>query len=314
MKRLLAVACCVSVVCCGCFLPLKTVEVPPYVTLDRKYERMKAFIGEAMYGKGGLEVLTVAYKALREKRQDGEAGLVGLEDLWAHALKEGRDLFNKPDKLWGKTTAEETRDMLGQTTIGPWQMTIQNVREIYGPPYGVRKEWTNAQAYGYVRAHPEIQAKMIIDYIQKSYEDYGLRGPYAIQRYFWLEAYVKGEIGQGDWQKSPVAVPPEGDWRKLTPEMKRDTGFYAKQILLGSKFNQYGLLFWLYVTKDTPAIEQTLWRWKQQQKCVWQNDRAVVTQEPGKFVVPPEDVIYPESHPHMRAALRSIARKVYEGR
>jgi hypothetical protein len=313
MKRVIALMLALGVFWCGCALLQPGAK--PHVklaTLDDKYERMKAFIGDKMYGPGGLEVLTVAYKSLREKQERGEAQLVGLEDLWAHALKEGASLFNKPDKLWGKTTAEETRDMLGQTTIGPWQMTIQNVREIYGPPYGVKKDWTNTQAYEYVRAHPEIQAKMIIDYIQLSYTDYGVRGPYAIQRYFWLEAYVKGEIGQGDWQKSPVASPPDGNWKNLTPAMMRDTGFYAKQLLLGSRYNQYGLLFWLYVTQDANAIRDTLRTWKHQKIYVWKGDKAVPTDEPGKFAIPPSDVIYPEKYPEIRDDLREIARQVYE--
>ena len=75
---------------------------------------------------------------------------------------------------------------------------------------------------------------MIIDYIQLSYETFGKRTPYAIQRYFWLEPFVKGELGQAeDWTRSVVAKPPPGGtWQDLTPAMKADTGFYAKHLHL----------------------------------------------------------------------------------
>ena len=253
-----------------------------------------------MYGPGGLKVLKVAYEALREKKMKGEASLVQLEDLWTHALQEGAVLFNKPDKLWGRTGPLETKDMLGQTTIGPWQMTIWNVKDIYGPPYGVKQEWSNEEVYRFCRERPRLQAKMITDYIQKSYEDYGKHSPYAIQRYFWLEAYVKGDIGQGLWYKSPVAVSPTGRWEDLTPEMKRDTGFYAKQVLLGHPGNKHGLLFWLWVTKDYNAIEDALLTWKEQKKRVWEDGKAVLTDEPGRFAIQPEDIRFCQCHPDYR--------------
>ncbi|MCD6385616.1 hypothetical protein J7M23_07525 [Candidatus Sumerlaeota bacterium] len=290
-------------------IPEREIEM---ARLDAKYQKIKDFIGEKMYGRGGLEVLTVAYKALQEKKKNNEAGLVGLEDLWAHALQEGAVLFNKPDKLWGKTTAQETSDMLGQTTIGPWQITIWNVKDIYGPPYGVKKEWSNAKVYAWCRERPLVQAKMITDYIQKSYEDYGKRSPYAIQRYFWLEAYVKGEIGQGEWTKSPVAKSPTGRWQDLTPEMKRDTGFYAKQVLLGNKHNPHGLLFWLWVTGDIDAIKETLRTWKHQKKLIWQDGKIVPTDEPGNFAIKPEDVIFCDCHPEFKKALKKIVKQILE--
>lgn len=300
----------ISVGCC--MLQKQQTPEKAIADLDQKFEKIKSFIREEMYGPGGLQVLTVAYNGLREKKMNGEVLLVGIEDLWAHAIKEGSVLFNKPDKRWGKTTAEETSDMLGQTTIGPWQITIWNVKDIYGPPYGVKKEWTNAEVYAWAREHPDIQAKMIADYIQLSYEDYGKRSPYAIQRYFWLDAFVKGEIGQGEWTKSPVAKSPTGKWEDLTPEMKRDTGFYAKQLLLGTEYNQHGLLFWQWVTGDTDAIKDTLLTWKNTKKHVWQDGKAVPTNEPGNFAIHPEDVIWCDCHPEYKQEIKQLIKDVLE--
>lgn len=316
MRRYFILFILIVVLMTGCILPrggvISEKRETEIAELDAKYKKIKEFIGTEMYGKGGLEVLTVAYKALREKKERGEAELVGLEDLWTHALQEGAVLFNIPDKLWGKTTAEETSDMLGQTTIGPWQITIWNVKDIYGPPYGVKKDWSNAKVYIWCREHPLIQAKMIADYIQKSYVDYGKRGPYAIQRYFWLEAYVKGEIGQGEWTKSPVAKSPTGRWQDLTPEMKRNTGFYAKQILLGCHHNPHGLLFWLWVTGDIEAIKETLRTWKHQKKLIWKDGKIVPTDEPGNFAIKPEDVIFCDCHPEFKKMLKEIVIQILE--
>lgn len=304
----------------SCGVIKKDVDTPPHIKLlDEKYQKIRDFIGETMYGKGGLEVLTVGYKALREKQLKGEAHLVGIEDLWAHALQEGLSLFNKPDKLWGHTTAEETHDMIGQTTIGPWQITVQNVKNIYGIPYGVKPEWSNNQVYAFCREHPEIQAKMIIDYIQLSYTMYGKRSVYAIQRYFWLEPFVKGEIGQGPWTNSPVAIPPEGKtWKDLTPEMLRNTGLYAKQILLGTRYNHRGLLFWLWVTGDIEGIKEVLRTWRDQKKYVWQEGeegkegRAIPTDEPGNFAIKPEDIVYGEEHPQFQKELKQLVIEILE--
>ncbi len=278
--------------------------------LARRYELILAHSGN--WGEGGKIVLDVAYNALREGRAAGKWDKVGLEDLWAESIKEGGGLFNKPDKRWGKTTAQETKDMLGQTTIGPWQITVQNVKSEYGLPYGIQRDWTNQQVYDYCRDHPEIQAKMISDYIQKAYTTYGRRGPYGIQRYFWLEAYVKGEIGKGAWDKSVLPTAPDGDWRKLTPEMKADTGFYAKQLVCGTSYNPYGLLYWLWVTKDDAGIRYLLRTWRDQKLMVWDgamND-AVPTDKPGDFAIRPDDLKYLEKFPECKADLTRLVNEV----
>ncbi len=286
--------------------------------LDARVERIREFIGEEMYGPGGLVILDVAHRALREKWARGEGTLVGIEDLWAHSLQEGLILFNQPERRWARTTAEETADMIGQTTVGPWQMTIWNIRDIYGPPYGVDPAWSNAEINAFCREHPEIQAKMITDYIQLSYDDYGRRSPYAIQRYFWLAAYVKGEIGQSDdWTRSPVAHPPEGGtWQDLTPEMMADTGFYGKQVLLGTRHTDTGVLFWLWVTGDTDAIRDALRIWRDQRHLIFVGDddqeAYELTDEPGGFAVSPDDVIYFEEFPEIQEGIRAIIREVAE--
>ncbi len=298
--------------------------------LDLKFQRIHDFIGQDRFGPGAPDVLEVAYLALRKKHAAGEAQLVGLEDLWSHALQEGLALFNQPDKLWGKTTAEQTADMIGQTTIGPWQMTLWNIRDNYGPRYGIDPKWDNAKIYAFCREHPDVQASMIIDYIQLSYETFGKRSPYAIQRYFWLEPFVKGELGQAeDWTKSVVAKPPPGGtWQDLTPEMKADTGFYAKQILLGAPYTKTGLLFWLKVTKDDDAIREVLRTWRDQKKIVvadpqdapgtpeapgtmvMENIHYITTDQPGGFTIKPEDVVFYKDQPKIHHAILKLIDEV----
>ncbi|CAN5164057.1 hypothetical protein BH09SUM1_BH09SUM1_25420 [soil metagenome] len=294
------------------------------VSDEVRYNRIREFIGEEKYGPGGLVVLEVAYRALAEKHAAGEGKLVDLEDMWAESLQEGESLFNKPDMLWGKTTAEQTSDMIGQTTIGPWQMTIGNIRKTYGPPYGVDPNWPEAQVYVFCREHPEVQAKMIIDYMQQSYETFGKRSPYAIQRYFWLDPYVKGEIGQSpDWTKGVVAKPPKGGtWKDLTPEAKADTGFYSKQVLMGTAYTDTGMIFWLYVSGDIEGLRETLRTWRDEKRIIVAKDgdrrkplgieggRYVRTDEPGNFAVKEDDVKYYKDNPEIRDAVRAIIREV----
>ena len=278
--------------------------------LDRRYEAIRA-TGDA-YGPGGRIVLDTAYRVLREGRARGQWPLVGLEDLWDEAIQEGAGLFNQPDRRWGKTTAAETKDMIGQTTIGPWQITVTNVKAKYGLPYGVQPEWPDAQVYAYCRDNPDIQAKMIADYIQEAGTNYGRRGPYAIQRYFWLEGYTRGWIGQGAWDKSVLPEPPGGDWTKLTPEMKADTGFYAKQILVGWRGNPRGLLYWLWVTGDTGGIRAALRTWRDQKRMVWdaRTGDAVRTSEPGDFAIHPADLQYVKAFAECHAEFVKLVLEV----
>jgi len=250
--------------------------------IERRYQKILERSGA--YGEGGRLVLTVARDALLRGKAEGKWPDVGLEDLWAHAIKEGRGLFNDPARRWGKTGPEETKDLIGPS---------------------------DAEVYTFCRDHPEVQASMICDYIQLSYTDYGRRGPYAIQRYFWLEGFVRGWIGQGSWEKSVLATPPAGDWRKLTPEMKADTGFYAKQLFCGHPHNTHGMLYWLWVTGDTEAILDALRRWRDEPKRVWDEaaEKAVATDETGGFAIQPEDLRFIEDA-EARAALERLAAQV----
>jgi len=250
-------------------------------------------------GPGGMEVFLAACQALEEGYRDGAYQLVTIEDLWSEALQEGRMLFKTPERLWGPTTAEETADMIGQTTVGPWQITTWNVRDNFGPKYGLPKGLSDRDVLIWCRQRPVIQARMIADYIQNAYSTYGLRGPFAIQSYFWLEPYVKGEIGQSkEWWKSPVAKPPVGKtWKDLTPEMIKDTGFYAKQVVCGYTWKSEGILFWLTVTNDVKAIDHLLQTWKNEVKHTWNPEKKIAekTAVPGEFELKPEDLqFWPE--------------------
>lgn len=258
--------------------------------------RFEAILAQSrQFGDGGREVLETAYHTLAAGRAICRWPQVGLEDLWAHAIKEGRGLFADPEARWSKTGPRQTRDMIGQTTIGPWQITVANVKNKYGQPYGVLPDWPDGEVFEFCRSRPPMQAGMICDYMQEAYSQYGQRTPYAIQKYFWLEAYVKGEIGRGPWDKSVLPDPPDGDWQKLTPEMKADTGFYAKQIVLGSKTNPHGLLWWLWVTGDTAGIQGVITAWRSQPVRTWDAARGVAVptgEMTTEFAIQPADLIY----------------------
>jgi hypothetical protein len=175
-------------------------------------------------------------------------------------------------------------------------MTVWNIKDIYGPPYGLKPNLTNNEVIKWAKANPKIQARMIADYIQVSYQDYGKRGPYAIQRYFWLEPFAKGESGLSkEWWKSPVAKPPKGKtWKDLTPEMIADTGFYGKQIVCGHPYQPRGLLYWLSFSNDIDGIDDVLKVWKNEPKRIWDEEKkiAVPTKENGGFELKPEDLLF----------------------
>lgn len=261
--------------------------------LQRRFELILA--QSRNFGDGGREVLETAYHTLAGGQNILRWPDVGIEDLWTHAIKEGGILFNKPDARWAKTGPAETKDMIGQTTIGPWQITVQNVKNKFGQPYGVGPDWPDGDVFTFCKSRPAMQAGMISDYIQEAYAQYGRRSPYAIQKYFWLEAFVKNEISQSAWDKSVLPNPPDGDWRKLTPEMKADTGFYAKQIVCGTKENPLGLIWWLWVTGSTEEIRAVLQTWQKQPVRRW--DVASASAPPTdetteKFRITREDLKY----------------------
>ncbi len=308
LKRLLATL-LFTTMCTGCQTTALHPVAPAGPTLDHRYQAILAH--SEPYGPGGKIVLDVAYRVLQEGHAAGRWPQVSLEDLWTEAIQEGGGLFNQPERRWGKTTAAETKDMIGQTTIGPWQITVTNVKTKYGLPYGVQPDWPDAQVYAFCRDHPEIQVRMIADYIEEAYTKYGRRGPYGIQRYFWLEGYTRRWIGQGAWDKSVLPEPPGGDWTKLTDAMKADTGFYAKQVLIGWRGNPRGLLYWLWVTGDEAGIRAALRNWRDQRKMIWDEGAgdAVLTSQPGEFAIQPEDLRY-VPRPECSAALTRIVHEV----
>lgn len=234
----------ILIACAAAFTDVLSAEEP---SLESRYRKIREASGE--YGSGGLSVLEMLHGAFLQKKYS----LAGIEDLWATALKEGRTLFNKKE-LWGGTGPLQTGDMLGQTTIGPWQLTVENARSL-GAIYGIQENWNDAEVIAFLRSRPQIQAAIAADFTEDSYTKLGRRAPLAIQKYFWLDAFVQRKIGQGLWYESVLSK---------SPDQMVNTGFYAKQLLLGSRFNPEGLLYWLYVTGDQSEIDRVLELWKRE--------------------------------------------------
>ncbi len=277
------------------------------------YERIKA---RADYGKGGAEVLRQAFLGLQERHRDGKAALVELPDLWTQALQEGSVLFDKPDKLWSATPPGETLDMLGQTTVGPWQMTTTNIQLYLGAPYGVKKDWKLRKLVEFCREHPLIQAKMAADIVQWNFESNGgKRSPYGIQSYFWLDGFVKGDIGQGTWDDSVLVLPdPKTGKMDNSPARMKKTGFYAKQILLGWKDQPHGLLYWLWVIEDREGIKSALRAWRDQLPLAWdaKANKAlpIPGAKPGRFAIKVADIKYGLDQPDYIRDLKQMAAEV----
>ena len=226
------------------FVPAALLAAEP--SLQQRFERIQAH--SRPHGSAGLSVLKESFNTMSRR----DYRWVGLEDLWATALKEGRTLFTG-SRPWGATLPGETGDMLGQTTVGPWQITIANARE-YGAACGVEKSWDDNRVIAFLESQPAVQARISADFIEESYREYGRRTPLAMQRYFWLDGFLQKKIGQGAWYNSVLAKTAAG---------MAATGFYAKQLLLGSRFNPEGLLYWLYRTGDEDGVRETLAAWKE---------------------------------------------------
>ena len=56
--------------------------------------------------------------------------------------------------------------------------------------------------------------------------------------------------------------------------MKADTGFYARQIVCGTKENPNGLLWWLWVTHAHDEIREVLMTWRRQSVRVWDEAKS----------------------------------------
>jgi hypothetical protein len=98
--------------------------------------------------------------------------------------------------------------------------------------------------------------------------------------------------------------------------MKADTGFYAKQVLVGWKHSP-GLLYWLCVTGDGAGIREALQIWRDQKIMVWDDSvseggDAVLTSQPGRFAVQPEDFKYLDAYPQCQRLLQNLAREVLD--
>jgi hypothetical protein len=271
------------------------------------------------YGKSGTETLQTAFRALQDLHRKGKDPLVELADLWTVCLQEGSSLFKTPQRLWGASSAEETLDMLGQTTVGPWQITVSNISQRLGPAYGIKQDWPASKVVDFCRKHHEVQAKMAADLIQNNYASYGgKRSPYGIQSYFWLEAYLNGEIGQGEWD-SEVLVAQDPFTRKPadSPALRKNTGFYAKQILLGWRGQPHGILYWLWVANEKEGMKEALRVWKDQVPWKWDGaknkPRPVPGVAAGKFEIKEADVKYCSCHPAFAKDLRKMVKSLSAG-
>ncbi len=243
--------------------------------LDVKFERCAAH--PRWKGPGPEQVVRVAYETLRDGKARGEWPDVGLEDLLAHALQEAGGLMERPDRMWGATGAAETKDFLGQTTIGIWQITVANARGGLGRKRGIDAGWTPEQVVDHCTKNPGVQAAMISDLIQGHYTHYGRRSPYAIQSYFWLGPFLKGEAGKGPWDASVLTRP------------MTNSGFYAKQIVCGVGYQPYGILYWLGWTDSWDEIRDLAAVWRNQRKL---SADARSTDESGGFELSPDDLKY----------------------
>jgi acetylornithine deacetylase len=98
--------------------------------------------------------------------------------------------------------------------------------------------------------------------------------------------------------------------------MKADTGFYAKQILLGTDYNRRGLLYWLWLNNDLDAIRATLQSWADQRDGSWDEAEATANLigPRGRYLIngePTENRLSVGQKGSLRVDLRATGRAAH---
>ncbi len=248
------------------------------------------------------------HDALADLYKDNKATLVETADLMGLAVQQGyQEIAKNPQQMWdrhGNTTYVLTLRALsvGQQFIGPWNLTTMQCYH-FGAPYGVKTDMTDDQLADFLKQNPKVQAIIASLRLQDLYSKYGKRGPYSLQAYFDLGDFIEGKVGQGKWD-DPV-TPSRNS--VADPKALAATGFFAKQVLLGSKAgveggtgaleSPYGILYWLWAVHDNDGIKRSLLTWRDQAKAKWDSATAsaAMTGEPGNFEIKKEDNKNPQS-------------------
>lgn len=200
------------------------------------------------------------------------------QDILPHYLLHGRHYSSKITKLWNVYVAPYPADRADALIYGPAghngpitseMQQMANAFRFY--PQMVKKEGEElarakvaklvTEMTSTLAAEPELHVKVTAHLIQKNYRISGPRTPEAIRRYFCIE--IQRNLKPESWI-NPVRfdddiAPSPANGNTDNNGLKR--GDYGKQIVLGSSYNDRGMMYWYAVTRDSKRLREIVGNW-----------------------------------------------------
>lgn len=247
------------------------------------------------------ELINRAYEVLVEGKAQGKWKNVALEELMGYANQESKEALQKMeqegvtgDAVWlFKSPAGE--DLCGYISWSVFQLVTANYLELgYQYNAGFTKLYQdyvvkyNATVWDFTdkirevegversrelfaqlvdrfdaifASDPEIHIKVACDIITANYATYGTRAPNAIREYFWL--MIQKNLNPDNWL-NPVRydddIPPTPE-NGNTDNNAYKRGDFGKQVMLGTFYNDRGMIYWFAVTQDEQEISKIVNIW-----------------------------------------------------
>ncbi|MBI1290539.1 hypothetical protein GC173_04760 [bacterium] len=240
------------------------------------------------------ELLSVIEKALASGRRVGKYSQVRPGDLLALALEHNGGSL--PSDLWS-VPGWDLGTLRGTTRFGPWGMSLEMARGVYGTEYGIDPRWTEDDVAQFIMQRPVVQAQMAAERLQRLYSDFGPRSPYALQ----------------GWSMS--TFPPNRDeWRSSMEELKTTSSF-ARRVLTGSTTSPKGILYWLAQEGKETDIRATLAAWQAPSIYVWEPGQPAPRRITERLAVPirPSDLEVMRPYRQEYATLDRLVVEVLAG-
>jgi hypothetical protein len=225
------------------------------------------------------QLIPAMESGLRASRELGKLPHVTAADLLALALV----LEAPPEsETWPwNARLEEGERLLGTTTVGPWAITLDQTRLVYGPEFGVDPKWPDEQVLEYIMDRPPVQVQMAADRLQRLYIDHGTRSAAALQ--LW---------------RAQTVPPDPAEWRSVMAELTTPRDSFAWSMLLGTAKESRGLLFWLATSGDEAEIRRVVTAWRDAPAFEWNLGAPVPIRADRRtrIIILPSDLSQMRSH------------------
>ena len=142
-----------------------------------------------------------------------------------------------------------------------------------------------------VSNNPSLHVKITADLLAEHYHNHGAHSPNAIRSYFMLS--IQKGLDPKNWLE-PVRfdddIPPSAkNGYKDNNVMKR--GDYGKQVMMGSTYNDRGMIFWYGATRDQATIKDIV--------NLWNKDPARLTKGDYQWMKSEGYLKFADEHPQV---------------